>query len=838
MTVRERLAKPLIAACACALAAGAGGAAGAQAKILQAESVLPPGQSGYVSIPGLASGTGSPHLNDQTSLWTSFSFKSALFNQGGETEIPKSGVRIVRDAHGVPAITGSSNYDAWWGAGYAVAQDRLFQLELFRRATSGRLAEILGDSYLPDDLIARRDYYTDSEIDAMIARIPPVLRQRAEAYRDGINAWSEKARNDPTKLPGEFPALGATPPVWTLRDTARIGVFLARTVPSSDGREIANARALRELGPRAFNKLLPLRAPGRVPTVPKESGIFQSQPGRRLAQEQASYRRSRPFVAGLPLPAEATASAASTGSRSAATRPVIPHGGSYMWGIGRPSRKVRKCHTVRRKARTGRKGKRRTVRRCRTTYRRPKAPGNAYLFNGPQLGFSIPELFVEFELHSPTQNLRGVSAAGVPVMGIGHNSHLAWGLTSGLSDVNDLYAESTSGGPESYRFKGAVRKMDCRDERFDFHAPPPTGVSALTNLLKSPDKLSGSRTERICRTVHGPVQSRAGGTAYARRYSLWGRELETLDGLSQLNDANTVQDADRALLNVTWNENVLAADDRGGIGFWHPGLHPLRPLNYDERLPYPGTGEAEWRGLLPRRQTPHVINPRQGYLFNWNNVPSLGWTSGDGEARERQTGPFHRARLLKLLVGRVARKPSYAASRAIDQTSGTTAQQRPFFGRQLRKARQGANAPAAAVLDTLLGWDGSYSRAAADGTVPAGVATWEEFKARAQAIALFSFTKHAPGSGSLDLAGTPGKSHMFDISNGEAYALRTLSPKALRLAAERTQGALTARFGSSTPSAWREPRRKYDVTAQGAADTPELPFFDRGTWQQSVGLGP
>ena len=79
---------------------------------------------------------------------------------------------------------------------------------------------------------------------------------------------------------------------------------------------------------------------------------------------------------------------------------------------------------------------------------------------------------------------------------------------------------------------------------------------------------------------------------------------------------------------------------------------------------------------------------------------------------------------------------------------------------------------------------------------------------------------------------------MFDISNGEAFALRTLQPRALRLAAERTTPTLAERFGTPNPDTWREPRRMYDVTAQGAAATPELPFFDRGTWQQSVGLGP
>ncbi len=180
----------------------------AKAAVKQAETVLPPGQSGFVSLTGLPDGTGSPHLSDQVELFKAFKYKSAVFGQAGETETPRAGVRIVRGPYGVPSVTGSTDFDAWWGVGYAVAQDRLFQLELFRRATSGRLAEILGDGFLADDLIARRDYYTDPELDQMLSRLPANLVRRAEAYRDGINAWVEQTRRDPSKLPGEFTALG------------------------------------------------------------------------------------------------------------------------------------------------------------------------------------------------------------------------------------------------------------------------------------------------------------------------------------------------------------------------------------------------------------------------------------------------------------------------------------------------------------------------------------------------------------------------------------------------------------------------------------------------------
>ena len=286
---------------------------------------------------------------------------------------------------------------------------------------------------------------------------------------------------------------------------------------------------------------------------------------------------------------------------------------------------------------------------------------------------------MEFELHSPTQDVRGVTAAGIPVMGIGHNGHLAWGFTSGLSDEDDLYAETLT-GTESYRHKGASRPMDCRNEQFDFKAP----VTDLPDLIGTPSRLSGTRTERICRTVHGPVQERAGGTAYARRYAIWGRELETLVGLSALNDARTVRQADAALQNVTWNENVMAADENGDIGFWHPGLHPLRPTGYDERLPYPGTGEAEWRGLLDRRKTPYVINPRQGYLFNWNNVPSEGWTAGDSEATERLAGAL----------------PPRAAAEAAGGPRGAPAQLRRLAR---DRPHQRHHRPAAAVLRQAAG---------------------------------------------------------------------------------------------------------------------------------------
>lgn len=781
--------------------------ASAGANVKRAGSILPPGQSGFVSAPGVADGSGSPHLYDQVDLFVKFRFKPNHFNQPGAEERPRGGVRIVRDAFGVPAIYGTTEADAWFGTGYAMAQDRLFQLELFKRATQGKLAEILGKGYLEMDVQTRRDFYTGAEMDAQLAGLPTAQRARFYNLRDGINAWIDEVRADPSQLPGEFAAVGATLENWKVRDSVAIGIYLARTVPSDDGEEVANLEALKKLGPGIFNRLLPLRMKGQVATVPRSEGLFPSRPKRTVRQERKAYKRSQKFLAGVKVPEESASGSASVSAARASLGQLGRPGGSNMWAI---------------------RGKN----------------GGAAVFNGPQLGYQVPELFWEGEVHGPGFVVRGVTAPGVPLIAIGHNEHVAWGFTSGLSDEDDLYVEQLA-GKEAYRFRGKTEAMTCRDEEFSYR-PPPSDLLPSTDVgeniegLEEPpltgDKSAGSETIRLCRTRHGPVQSRSGGHAFARRYAIWKREVETLEGLSDVSErARTIQDVDRAMDKVSWNENLMAADDQGNIGYWHPGLHPIRPRGWDERLPFPGTGEAEWDGLLPPNRRPQVINPKQGYLFNWNNIPSQGWTSGDGPARERLSGSFHRAAWLGRAVKRAhERGGGYGLTARVDFYSGSIAQQRPLAKRRLKVARKDAHGPAKIVLGTILKWNGSYNDVDANGTTDPGVAAWEAFKKGAFEQKLGKFDEDEIGL----LADGRGSSHKFDISNGEAFALRKLSPAKYRAAAARAHHMLRKQFDTTIPKKWREPRRLYEPSAQGAGQFEPFPFFDRGTWQHVVELGP
>jgi hypothetical protein len=729
--------------------------AAAAARVTRAETVLPPGQSGFLAQQGT-----NPHLTDQLSLFESFQLKPAGFDEPGTSESPAPGATITRDAYGVPNVRAGNDRDLWLGVGYAMAQDRLVQLELFRRGTQGRLAEVLGKDQLENDIVARRDYYTIPELRRMLRSLPAEIRARFEAYADGVNLWLSRVQADSALLPQEFALLKLQMQPWRAVDSASIGVQLARTIPSGDGRELENWRALRALGRRRFAQLLPLRTPGQIATIPASEGRFPSNPGRTRRDERAGYRRSQRFLRGVRPPRGATA------GTSAA------RGGSDAWAV---------------------RG----------------SGGRAWLFNGPQLGFEIPEQLAELEVHRPGLDARGVTPPGLPIVGIGRNDHIAWGMTSGLTDDDDLYAERLV-GRERYRFRGRTRKMDCRTERF---------------------LVAGQAAERrrLCRTVHGPVQARSGSrTAWARRYAIWGREMDTTVGLAQLNEADSVTEAGRAIAKVTWNENTMVADDAGNIGWWHPGLLPLRPRRWDERLPLPGNGRAEWRGFLKVSQRPQVVNPARGWLANWNNMPSVGWTNGDAPSPERTTGRLHRAAFLFGQVAGAAGAPSFDAVKGVDRVAGTTAQQRPLLDGELRAAAGGASGAAKTLLDTIVAWDGSYDRVDAAGTVDPGVAAWEALEDAAVA----RLPRAAQG-----WLGGPGASHAFDFGGADGAAFRTLEVPALREAAEEAAQALIRRFGSSDPAAWREPRRMYQVRATGLAPPPALKFYDRGTWQQAVELG-
>jgi acyl-homoserine lactone acylase PvdQ len=170
-------------------------------------------------------------------------------------------VRIYRDEFGVPHIFATTNRGLFAGYGYAIAQDRLWQLEVFRHAAQGRLAELLGATTVPTnpqigqatalaaDTDIRTRHYTGTELQEQLALLDTEEREIFDAYAEGINRYltTAVAADPASKLPFEFHSMGIGVPVrWTALDVVANVVYQSR-FGQAGGQERQNQTLLTNL---------------------------------------------------------------------------------------------------------------------------------------------------------------------------------------------------------------------------------------------------------------------------------------------------------------------------------------------------------------------------------------------------------------------------------------------------------------------------------------------------------------------------------------------------------------------------------------------------------------
>lgn len=127
-------------------------------------------------------------------------------------------VEIVRDARGIPHVFAASAPDVFFGLGFALGQDRLWQLDHYRRRAHGTLSEVIGRAALASDVEARTLGFR-RVAEQELARLPAETARVLQAYADGINAAIEQMGG---RLPVEFDVLGYAPAPWAPLDTLTI----------------------------------------------------------------------------------------------------------------------------------------------------------------------------------------------------------------------------------------------------------------------------------------------------------------------------------------------------------------------------------------------------------------------------------------------------------------------------------------------------------------------------------------------------------------------------------------------------------------------------------------
>lgn len=502
-------------------------------------------------------------------------------------------VRILRDEYGVPHVYADDLGALFFGFGHAIAQDRLFQLEMTRRTSWGTVAELLGPNYLDVDRNMRRVGYTRQDVQKQLAGLAPEYRTMLRGYADGINDVIDAIAGGRAKLPADFARLGVTPARWSEDDIGQLFIsFMAtRYSDGSNAVEVRDAAWLQEWTARfgaekarlLFDDLITSRDdPSSIPTIPRgENWRARAVPAPKFSPpptgDATRRRRSGAVPPGVARVAERWAADEAAQNQAIHGLGVPTRIGSYGWVVG-PSRTLN---------------------------------GSAILLGGPQMGIFSPAYLYEVGLHGAGFDVVGSTPIGhLPVL-FGHNATIAWSATAGNGDPVDVFVEKLDPkDPMRYQFNGEWRRLESREEVF---------------------KVKGGADvkETFYRTVHGPVQTLDAkeGAAYARARGFAGLELESMagwiDGSRAENFEQFVTASRRNALSISW----IYADRKGNIGFTYCGRYPVRHPEQDRRLPTPGTGEREWRGFVPPEEVPHASNPARGLLVNWNNQPAEGWIS-------------------------------------------------------------------------------------------------------------------------------------------------------------------------------------------------------------------
>lgn len=314
----------------------------------------------------------------------------------GAASVPglQANVRIYRDTFGVPHIFAGSDHDGYVAVGYVQAQDRLWQMELIRRAGMGRLAEILGPAALPADKMFRTlGLWRLAQKNA--ESLDPDVRSALQAYADGVNAFLDTHRG---KYPVEFDMLGVKPEHWTVDQSLLVSRLMAWELNLSRWTDIVMGMVVQKFGPDRARDILPhwpAGAPLILPNEGKRKGI--SLLPVQLMDADLSYRRLLRI-----------GDAAS---------------GSNAWVIAG-------AKTV---------------------------SGKPIVANDPHLVLTTPGRWYELQIHTPSVDVAGATIAGVPFIIIGRNERIAWGVTNAMMDDADYYVEQVDSiqYPSKYMFNNA-----------------------------------------------------------------------------------------------------------------------------------------------------------------------------------------------------------------------------------------------------------------------------------------------------------------------------------------------------------------------------------------------
>src|SRR2546428_348590 len=302
-------------------------------------------------------------------------------------------VEVLRDTYGVPHVFATGTHDLFFAQGYVTAQDRLWQMDVYRRAAEGKLAEVLGEPALESDRFMRTlGLGRAAQLDLGV--ISDASRGVLEAYMEGVNKFLQQHGES---LPIEFTILGYRPEPWPLPDTFAISKLQLYDAAGNYTQELLRASIAARLGPDFLATLLPDASTNAVAYDARAWALVAPQLSPGLAGDGPAALANVLGGAGQGL-------------------------GSNCWALAGSRTKS----------------------------------GKPLLAGDPHLPVRNPSIWYEVALTHPGLALTGFSIPGVPGAVIGHTDTIAWSFTYAYADTQDLFVEHQDPTDlRRYEFKGS-----------------------------------------------------------------------------------------------------------------------------------------------------------------------------------------------------------------------------------------------------------------------------------------------------------------------------------------------------------------------------------------------
>jgi penicillin amidase len=583
-------------------------------------------------------------------VWLRNAAKAALPQLDGEIHLTAQGIQglsspvtVQRDQHGVPHIDAASQEDMFVAQGYITAQDRLWQMDAYRRNANGELAEVMGSSLLRHDKMQRLQQFRNVA-QRIYSNLAPDDRSRLEAYARGVNLYINHHQGS---LPPEFHLLHYKPKPWSGVDSVSIGMMMVDMLDTHWYSKLSRERIAAALNNQKLESdLYPVGSWRDHPPTGEITDDTQPHPQPAATADDDDER-----TVALDLPVEDLRLIGELAGFSRADRSCldcIP--GSNNWVISG-------AHT---------------------------ASGRPLLSNDMHLGLNEPNIWYIADLRAPGFHAAGVTLPGMPFVIAGHNEHVAWGFTALYGDVQDLYLENVQGN----RYEGS-----------DTQWHPFTVDHEVIHVRGRKDV-----NYDVHLTEHGPLIDpifTKDSRPIALKWNLYDPSLNSIP-LYGINTASNWAEFTAALQQWCWpTQNVVYSDDQGHIGYQAIGRMPIRPAGIIS-VPIVDA-RHEWQGYIPFDDLPSAFDPPSGFLATANSRV----TSKDSKyvLTNEWADPYRAERIYRLLQGRdhltpadllavqtdiyseVDQQMAHRLATAIDRSASTD--------EQLRKA-----------ADLLRNWDG------------------------------------------------------------------------------------------------------------------------------------